>query len=85
MQIIGFYDLEPKIVEAIKSSFDENAPSFLSRKGQKYEYLVFDSEQPLEKQLEENKNVAVVFSYHGESQKSISEKATILIRFCKIT
>ena len=76
MQIIGFYDLEPKIVEAIKSSFDENAPSFLSRKGQKYEYLVFDSEQPLEKQLEENKNVAVVFSYHGESQKSISEKAS---------
>jgi hypothetical protein len=76
MQIIGFYDLEPKIIEAIKTSFDKNAPLFLSRKSQKYEYLIFDSDLPLETQLAKNKNVAVVFSYHGESQNSISEKAS---------
>ena len=76
MQIIGFYDLEPKIIEAIKTSFDKNAPSFFSREKQKYGYLIFDSDQSLETQLAKNKNVAVVFSYHGESQNSISEKAS---------
>ena len=73
--IIGFYDLEPNIIEAIKTSFDEKSDLF-SNKKQKYRYLVLDSELPLKSQLDENKHIAVVFSYNGASQDSISKSAS---------
>lgn len=73
--IIAFYCLENEIVEAIKTSFDKGAKSIFSNKNQKYEYLVLDSEISLKSQLEEMKNVTVVFSYNGNSQESVGKDA----------
>lgn len=73
--IIAFYDLETNIIEAIKTSFDEKSVLFSEEK-QKYKYLILDSELPLKSQLDDNKHIAVVFSYNGASQDSISKTAS---------
>ena len=75
--VIAFYGLEEKIVKALESSFEKNSSNYFTKEKQKYSFLVLEEEDSLENHLKSNKDIAVVFSYGGANQNSVSENALV--------
>ena len=75
--VIAFYGLEEKIVKALESSFEKNCSNYFTKEKQKYSFLILDEEVSLENHLKSNNDIAVVFSYGGANQNSVSKNALV--------
>jgi len=75
--VIAFYGLEEKIVKALESSFEKNSSNYFTKEKQKYSFLILDEEVSLENHLKSNNDIAVVFSYGGANQNSVSKNALV--------
>lgn len=73
---VAFYEIDERTKDSIQVEFEKLAKSNLIEE-KKLQFVELDKNLSLKENLGNEKNVSVVFSYNGQSQKSISDEAVI--------